>query len=83
MTDSVKEKILSLKGPIFVYGASGFIGANLFKDILATTTEGKYFLPLILHNLLCSFPGVYFQDLVDMIYKKYFLKEMVILTNGL
>lgn len=33
MTDSVKEKILSLKGPIFVYGASGFIGTNLFKDI--------------------------------------------------
>jgi polyisoprenyl-phosphate glycosyltransferase len=35
MTDSVKEKILSLKGPIFVYGASGFIGANLFKDIFS------------------------------------------------
>jgi len=33
MTDLVKEKILSLKGPIFVYGASGFIGTNLFKDI--------------------------------------------------
>ena len=35
MTDSVKEKIQSLKGPIFVYGASGFIGANLFKDIFS------------------------------------------------
>lgn len=35
MTDSVKEKILSLKGPIFVYGASGFIGTNLFKDIFS------------------------------------------------
>ncbi|RDB06461.1 NAD-dependent epimerase/dehydratase family protein [Runella aurantiaca] len=28
-----QEKILQLKGPIFVFGASGFIGANLFKDI--------------------------------------------------
>lgn len=35
MTDSVIEKILSLKGPIFVYGASGFIGTNLFKDIFS------------------------------------------------
>jgi polyisoprenyl-phosphate glycosyltransferase len=29
----MKNKILQLKGPIFVYGASGFIGANLFKQI--------------------------------------------------
>ncbi|CAG5069423.1 Undecaprenyl-phosphate 4-deoxy-4-formamido-L-arabinose transferase [Dyadobacter sp. CECT 9623] len=28
-----REKIESLKGPIFVFGASGFIGANLFNDI--------------------------------------------------
>lgn len=27
------EKIKSLKGPIFVFGASGFIGANLFQEI--------------------------------------------------
>ncbi|PWJ56809.1 dolichol-phosphate mannosyltransferase [Dyadobacter jejuensis] len=27
------DKIEKLKGPIFVFGASGFIGANLFKDI--------------------------------------------------
>lgn len=27
------DKIQQLKGPIFVFGASGFIGANLFKDI--------------------------------------------------
>ena len=39
MTDSVKEKILSLKGPIFVYGASGFIGANLFKDIFSVRND--------------------------------------------
>ncbi|MFN4146890.1 MAG: NAD-dependent epimerase/dehydratase family protein [Runella sp.] len=30
-----QEKILQLRGPIFVFGASGFIGANLFKDIFA------------------------------------------------
>ncbi len=27
------EKILQLKGPIFVFGASGFIGVNLFHEI--------------------------------------------------
>ena len=39
MSDSVKEKILSLQGPIFVYGASGFIGANLFKDIFSVRND--------------------------------------------
>lgn len=29
-----RDKIEKLKGPIFVFGASGFIGANLFNDIL-------------------------------------------------
>ena len=33
MTTNLKDKILNLKGPIFVFGASGFIGVNLFKDI--------------------------------------------------
>ncbi len=33
MNVSVQDKIQALKGPIFVFGASGFIGANLFKDI--------------------------------------------------
>ena len=28
-----REKIEKLKGPVFVFGASGFIGANLFNDI--------------------------------------------------
>jgi polyisoprenyl-phosphate glycosyltransferase len=31
---ALNDKILALKGPIFVFGASGFIGANLFKEIL-------------------------------------------------
>jgi len=29
----LQDKILQLKGPIFVFGASGFIGANLFAQI--------------------------------------------------
>lgn len=36
MPDSLpaySDKIARLKGPIFVFGASGFIGANLFHDI--------------------------------------------------
>jgi polyisoprenyl-phosphate glycosyltransferase len=31
---TLNDKIQALKGPIFVFGASGFIGANLFKEIL-------------------------------------------------
>jgi nucleoside-diphosphate-sugar epimerase/glycosyltransferase involved in cell wall biosynthesis len=30
---SLREKIARLPGPVFVFGASGFIGANLFHDI--------------------------------------------------
>jgi nucleoside-diphosphate-sugar epimerase/glycosyltransferase involved in cell wall biosynthesis len=30
----LKDKILQLEGPIFIFGASGFIGANLIKSIL-------------------------------------------------
>lgn len=39
MTETLKDKILNLKGPIFVFGASGFIGANLFKDIFAVRKD--------------------------------------------
>lgn len=35
MNDQLKEDILQLKGPILVFGASGFIGANLFQQISA------------------------------------------------
>ena len=31
---TLEEKIRSLKGPIFIFGASGFIGANLLETIL-------------------------------------------------
>jgi dolichol-phosphate mannosyltransferase len=32
-TDSLQEKIKKLQGPIFVFGASGFIGANIIQQI--------------------------------------------------
>jgi polyisoprenyl-phosphate glycosyltransferase len=35
ISETLKDKILALKGPIFVYGASGFIGINLFNEIFA------------------------------------------------
>ena len=31
---SIQHKILQLKGPIYIFGASGFIGANLMETIL-------------------------------------------------
>ena len=31
---SIQNKILQLKGPIYIFGASGFIGANLMNTIL-------------------------------------------------
>jgi nucleoside-diphosphate-sugar epimerase len=34
-----QDKIHQLKGPIFVFGASGFIGANLFKDIFSVRKD--------------------------------------------
>jgi polyisoprenyl-phosphate glycosyltransferase len=34
-----REKIENLKGPIFVFGATGFIGANLFNDILKIRSD--------------------------------------------
>ncbi|MEI7670183.1 MAG: NAD-dependent epimerase/dehydratase family protein, partial [Pseudomonadota bacterium] len=36
---SLKEKILKLQGPIFIFGASGFIGANLLNSILQLRTD--------------------------------------------
>ncbi len=33
-TDILQQKILGLKGPIYIFGASGFIGANLLHTIL-------------------------------------------------
>ena len=35
MNDALERKILALHGPILVLGASGFVGANLFRALLA------------------------------------------------
>lgn len=35
----LQEKIKKLEGPIFVFGASGFIGANLMHDIFSVRTD--------------------------------------------
>lgn len=39
MNQALQEKILQLKGPIFVFGASGFIGANLFQQIFSVRND--------------------------------------------
>ncbi len=35
----IAEKIRNLKGPVFIFGASGFIGANLLETILAYRSD--------------------------------------------
>lgn len=35
----VKDKIASLQGPILVLGASGFVGANLFRNLLKVRSD--------------------------------------------
>jgi polyisoprenyl-phosphate glycosyltransferase len=39
MDQHLHQKITALKGPIFVFGASGFIGANLFSDIFSVRKD--------------------------------------------
>ncbi len=39
MTPGYIEKIKRLKGPIFVFGASGFLGANVFDSIFKVRTD--------------------------------------------
>ncbi len=37
--EELQGKIKKLEGPIFVFGASGFIGANIVKDIFSVRTD--------------------------------------------
>ncbi len=37
--DELQEKIKKLDGPIYIFGASGFIGANLIKDIFSVRQD--------------------------------------------
>jgi hypothetical protein len=39
LTLTVKDKIENLQGPILVLGASGFIGANLFRTLLSIRND--------------------------------------------
>ena len=39
MNETLQQKILQLNGPIFVFGASGFIGANLFDKIFSVRKD--------------------------------------------
>ncbi len=39
MTQNLSQKIATLKGPILVLGASGFIGANLLRTLLQTRND--------------------------------------------
>src|SRR5580700_10485163 len=36
---TIEEKIQRLQGPILVLGASGFIGANIFRQLLGCRTD--------------------------------------------
>src|ERR1043165_9795777 len=40
-TEELRQKIKRLEGPIFIFGASGFIGANLLQEIF-TVREDCY-----------------------------------------
>src|SRR5437016_1253309 len=76
-----EKEILSLKGPIFIFGASGFIGANLMETILkyrrdcyAITHEMKSawrlkLLDLNPENIL--FCDILFKNSVHHIFEKY------------
>ena len=39
MNDELERKILALHGPILVLGASGFVGANLFRTLLTKRND--------------------------------------------
>lgn len=38
-TEALQQKIKKLQGPIFVFGASGFIGANIIREIFAVRDD--------------------------------------------
>src|SRR5579859_7940272 len=80
-TSTLEERIRALKGPIFVFGASGFIGTNLIKTLLkwrndcyAITHEMRGAWRL---KLLCPdpksilFADILFKNSVRQIFREY------------
>ena len=78
---SIEEKIKALQGPVFVFGASGFIGANLFetllkyrKDVFAITHDIRQAWRLKLLNANAEqilFCDILFKNSVKLIFEKY------------
>src|ERR1035438_6990878 len=78
---SLSDKIKALKGPIFIFGASGFIGANLLETILqnrsdcyAITHDIRQAWRLKLLNLNPEnilFCDILFKNAVSEIFQKY------------
>jgi len=78
---SIEEKIKLLKGPIFIFGASGFIGANLLetilkyrKDCYAITHDVKRAWRLKLLNILPEnilYCDILFKNSVKELFEKY------------
>ena len=81
MEQNLDKEILALKGPIFIFGASGFIGANILetilkhrKDCYAITHEIKRAWRLKLLNLNPEnilFCDILFKNSVNQIFEKY------------
>jgi dolichol-phosphate mannosyltransferase len=56
LTDKIKEEVRKLEGPIVIFGAGGFIGANLTRHLLAYRTDvfaitSKPFIPWRLDDI--------------------------------
>src|ERR1017187_2937863 len=86
-----EEKIKNLKGPIFIFGASGFIGANLLEVILkyrsdcyAITHENRMAWRLRLLNLKPEnilFCDILFKNAVQQIFREYRPKTVFNLSS--
>ncbi len=78
---TIEEKIKNLKGPIFIFGASGFIGTNLLEQVLryrtdcyAITHDIRHSWRLKLLNLQprnILFCDILFKNSVQQIFKDY------------
>ncbi|MBL7789249.1 MAG: GDP-mannose 4,6-dehydratase [Chitinophagales bacterium] len=56
LKDQIKDEVLCLEGPIIIFGAGGFIGANLFRHIIPYRSDcyaitSKPFIPWRIDNI--------------------------------